>query len=105
LPGLGFLLAASPAAVPPPLYAAAITWNEYTHAFRAAVGGSGQAGAPMAVAVGMLNALRTNRPMAAPVPDPGRANVIECSRYLPGENGSCAFATDPREPGLAVGGS
>jgi gamma-glutamyltranspeptidase / glutathione hydrolase len=105
LPGLGFLLAASPAAVPPPLYAAAITWNEYTHAFRAAVGGSGQSGAPMAVAVGMLNALRTNRPMAAPVPDPGRANVIECSRYLPGENGSCAFATDPREPGLAVGGS
>ena len=59
----------------------------------------------MAVAVGMLNALRTNRPMAAPVPDPGRANVIECSRYLPGENGSCAWATDPREPGLAVGGS
>ena len=105
LPGLGFLLAASPAVVPPPLYAAAIAWNDYIHSFRAAVGGSGQAGAPGAVAVGMLNALRTNRPMAALVPDPGRANVIECSRYLPGENGSCAFAVDPREPGLAVGGS
>jgi gamma-glutamyltranspeptidase/glutathione hydrolase len=105
LPGLGFLLAASPAAVPPPLFAAAITWNENTHAFRAAVGGSGQAGAPGAVAVGMLNALRTNQPMAAPVPDPGRANVIECSRYLPGENGSCAWASDPRDAGLAVGGS
>lgn len=104
LPGLGFLLAASPAAVPAPLYAAAIAWNDYVHAFHAAVAGSGQAGAPGAVAVGMLNALRTNRPMASAVPDPGRANVIECNRYLPGENGSCAFAVDPREPGLAVGG-
>jgi gamma-glutamyltranspeptidase/glutathione hydrolase len=102
--GMGFLLAASPASVPPPLYAAAIAWNDYAHEFRAAVAGSGLAGAPMAVAVGMINALRTNRAMAQPVPDPGRANVIECSRYLPGENGSCAWATDPREPGLAVGG-
>lgn len=102
--GMGFLLAASPASVPPPLYAAAIAWNEYTHSFRAAVAGSGQAGAPMAVAVGMMNALRSNRPMAVPVPDPGRANVIECSRYLPSENASCAWATDPRDAGLAVGG-
>ncbi len=105
LPGLGILLAASPAAVPPPLYAAAITWNDHVHAFRAAVGGSGQAGAPMAVAVGTLNALRTDRPMASEVPDPGRANVIECSRYMPSESASCAWATDPRDPGLAVGGS
>ncbi len=105
LPTLGFLLAASPAAVPTPLYAAAIAWNEYTHAFHAAVSGSGQAGAPTAVAVGMLNALRTNQPMAALVPDPGRANVIECSGYLPGDNGACGYAVDPREPGLAVGGS
>jgi gamma-glutamyltranspeptidase / glutathione hydrolase len=105
LPSLGFLLAASPAAVPIPLYAAAIAWNEYTHAFRASVSGSGQAAAPAAVAVGMLNALRTNQPMAALVPDPGRANVIECSGYLPGDNSTCALAVDPREPGLAVGGS
>jgi gamma-glutamyltranspeptidase / glutathione hydrolase len=105
LPGLGFLLAASPGVVPSPLYTAALAWNEYTHSFRAAVAGSGQAGAPGAVAVGMLNALRTGRPMAAAVPDPGRANVIECSRYLPGENGSCAVATDPRDAGLAAGGS
>jgi gamma-glutamyltranspeptidase/glutathione hydrolase len=105
LPGLGFLLAASPVAVPPPLYAAAIAWNENTHAFRAAASGSGQAGAPGAVAVGMLNALRTNRAMSAAVPDPGRANVIECSRYLPGDNGLCAMATDPRDAGLAAGGS
>jgi gamma-glutamyltranspeptidase / glutathione hydrolase len=105
LPGLGILLAASPAAVAPPLYAAAIAWNDNIHAFRAAVGGSGQEGAPMAVALGMVNALRTNLPMASPVPDPGRANLISCVNYLPGENGSCAWATDPRDAGLATGGS
>ena len=105
LPGLGILLAASPTAVAPPLYSAAIAWNDNIHSFRAAVGGSGQAGAPMAVAVGMLNALRTNQPMATEVPDPGRANVISCVNYLPGENGSCTWATDPREAGLAAGGS
>ena len=103
--GTGFLLAASPAAVPPPLYAAAIDWNEYTHSFHAAVTGSGLAGAPMAVAVGLINALRTGQPMPAPVPDPGRANAIECSRYLPSESGTCAWATDPRDAGLALGGS
>jgi gamma-glutamyltranspeptidase/glutathione hydrolase len=105
LPGLGILLAASPAAVPPPLYAAAIAWNENIHAFRAEVAGSGQAGAPMAVAVGMLNALRSGQPMASTVPDPGRANVVSCTNYLPGENGSCAWATDPRDAGLAAGGN
>lgn len=104
LPGLGFLLAASPSAVPPPLYAAAIDWNDNIHSFRAAVGGSGQAGAPLAVAAAMLNALRTSRPMASPVPDPGRTNVIECSRYLPGTASTCAWASDPREPGLTAGG-
>ena len=105
LPGLGILLAASPKVVSPPLYAAAIAWNENVHSFRVAVGGSGQAGAPIAVALGMLNALRTGQPMSALVPDPGRANVISCANYLPGENGSCVWAVDPREPGLAVGGS
>lgn len=35
LPGLGILLAASPASVPTPLYAAAIAWNDNVHAFRA----------------------------------------------------------------------
>ncbi len=104
VPTMGFLLAASPRSVPPPLLAAALAWNANIHAFRAEVGGSGQSGAPMAVAVGMRNALSTNRPMATPVPNPGRANVIECSRYLPGENGSCAWANDPREAGLASGG-
>ena len=58
----------------------------------------------MAVAVGLFNALRSNTPMPQPVPEPGRANVIACSRYLPSEPGSCGWATDPREPGLATGG-
>jgi gamma-glutamyltranspeptidase/glutathione hydrolase len=105
LPGLGILLAASPSAVPPPLYAAAITWNENTHAFRAAVSGSGQSGSPLAVAVGMLNALHSGQPMPSSVPEPGRANIIACNRYLPNESRSCAWATDPRDFGLAVGGS
>jgi gamma-glutamyltranspeptidase/glutathione hydrolase len=103
--GLGFLLAASPASVPPPLYAAALAWNEHLNAFRAEVGGSGQAGAPMAVAVGMTNALTTGQAMAAPVPDPGRANVIECASYLPDQNQTCRWATDPRGAGLAMGGN
>ena len=104
LPGLGFLMGASPAAYPPPLYAAGLVWNDNTHAFRAAAGGSGQAGAPMAVAVGLVNALHTSEAMSAPVPEPGRANVLTCSRYLPGENGTCRWAADPRGAGLAVGG-
>jgi gamma-glutamyltranspeptidase/glutathione hydrolase len=104
LPGLGFLLAASPASVPVPLLSAGMAWSDTDHAFRAAVGGSGQAGAPVAVAAGLLNALRTGQPMSVPVPDPGRANVLACARYLPGRSESCAFATDPREAGLASGG-
>jgi gamma-glutamyltranspeptidase/glutathione hydrolase len=105
VPGLGFLLAASPASVPLPLHAAALAWNDHLPAFHALVGGSGQAGAPLAVAVGMVNALNTGRAMAAPVPDPGRANVIECASYLPDQSGSCHWATDPRGSGLALGGN
>jgi gamma-glutamyltranspeptidase / glutathione hydrolase len=103
LPGLGFVAAASPNAVPPPLLAAAVVWNANLRAFRAAAGGSGQAGAPLAVAAALINTLKTNRPMSVPVPDPGRANVIACSQYLPGENAACGWANDPRENGLALG--
>lgn len=104
LPSLGFLPAASPASVPLPLLAAGLAWNENIKAFRAEAAGSGQSGAATAVAVGLLNALRTDQPMAKPVPEPGRANVITCGRYLPGNNGACGWATDPREAGLAAGG-
>jgi gamma-glutamyltranspeptidase/glutathione hydrolase len=103
MPGLGFLAAASPAAVPPPLLSAGLVWNDNIKAFRAAAGGSGQGSAPLAVAVALINTLKTNRPMPAPVPDPGRANVIACGQYLPGENGQCGWANDPREYGLSLG--
>jgi gamma-glutamyltranspeptidase/glutathione hydrolase len=103
MPGLGFLAAASPAVVPPPLLSAGLVWNDNIKAFRAAAGASGQAGAPLAVAVALLNTLKTNRPMPAPVPDPGRANVIACGGYLPGENSTCGWGNDPREFGLALG--
>jgi gamma-glutamyltranspeptidase/glutathione hydrolase len=103
LPGLGFLAAASPGAVPPPLLSAGLVWNDSIKAFRAAVGGSGQEGAPLAVALALINTLKTNQPMSVPVPDPGRANVIACGRYLPGENSECRWANDPRESGLAMG--
>lgn len=104
VPGLGFLLTPSPSSVAPPLYSAALAWNDHLKEFRAAVGGSGQAGAPIATAVAMQNALRTGRPMAALVPEPGRANIIECFGYLPGDKNSCLWATDPRGSGIAVGG-
>ena len=103
LPGLGFLAAASPAAVPQPLLAAGVVWNDRRKAFRAAAGGSGQAGAPLAVAAALMNTLKTGHPMSVPVPDPGRANIIACARYLPGESSQCGWANDPRENGLAVG--
>lgn len=103
MPGLGILAAASPAAVPPPLLSAGLVWNDTIKAFRAAAGGSGQAAAPLAVAVALIDTLKTNRPMSAPVPDPGRANVIACGRYLPGETSECGWANDPREAGLALG--
>jgi gamma-glutamyltranspeptidase/glutathione hydrolase len=102
-PGLGFLIGASPAAISPPLISAALAWNERLNAFRAAVGGSGQSGAPMAVALGMMNTLRTQQPMPQLVPEPGRANVIACARYLPDSERSCGWATDPRGFGLAAG--
>ena len=64
----------------------------------------GQAnGAPLAVAAGLSNALRSGAAIPAPVPDPGRENAILCSRYLPDSEGSCSWATDSRGSGLAVG--
>ena len=105
IPDLGLLAAASADFRPAPLLSAGIVWNENVHAFRAAAAGSGQSGAPLAVALGLSNALRTFQPMATLVPDPGRANVIACGRYLPNESASCGWATDSRGYGLAAGGS
>ena len=100
VPGMGFLAAASPAS--PPLLAAGLAWSESRHAFHAAVGGSGQAGAPLAVAAALSTVLRTGQPMPSLVPEPGRANVIFCARYLPGSESSCTGAADPREGGLSA---
>jgi gamma-glutamyltranspeptidase/glutathione hydrolase len=105
VPGMGFLLAASPATLPLPLLAAVIAWNENTHAFRVEVGGSGQEGAPLAVAAGLDYTLRSGRPMPVPVPEPGRANVISCFGYLPNQSATCGWATDPRGAGIAIGGN
>lgn len=105
IPETGLLAAASPALLPMPLLSAGLIWNENIHAFRAAAVGSGQAGAPIAVALGLSNTMRTAQPMAALVPEPGRANVIACGRYLPNESATCGWATDPRGHGLAAGGT
>ena len=104
LQGLGFLQAASAASVPAPLLSVGLAWNPREHAFHAAAGGSGQAGAPIAVAAGLMNALNTGKPMSVPVPEPGRASVMVCAGLLPGKESSCAIAPDPRELGLAAGG-
>ena len=102
-PGTGVLLAAAPR--PLPLLAAAIAWNPNLRGFRAAVTGTGQESAAQAASVGLYNALHSASAMPSAVPDPGRANVISCSRYLPDSNGTCTWAVDPRSSGLAAGGN
>ncbi len=99
--GTGVLLAASPIKVPQPLLSAALAFNSNLHAFHAMSAGSGQEGAPVAAAFGLLAGLGGRLP-ASP-PEPGRANVIACTRYLPDTNGSCGWSTDPRGYGIAVG--
>jgi len=104
-PGFGFLAAASPDVVTPPLLAPGLAWSPGSQAFHAAAGGSGQASAALAAAMALSNTLRSGQPMPGLVPDPGRANVISCGKYLPGSESSCAAVADPRESGLAVGGN
>jgi gamma-glutamyltranspeptidase/glutathione hydrolase len=127
--GTGVLLAASPSWMPPALLVAGVGWNANTHAFHAAVAGSGQQGAPLAGADVLMQSLRAPRPMVfdnqsvavnaaldlrpattvtvpvvlRPAPEPGRADVIGCAGYLPGEAKSCSWSVDPRRAGLAVG--
>jgi gamma-glutamyltranspeptidase/glutathione hydrolase len=102
-PGLGFLAAASPNAVPMPLLAAALAWNNNLRAFRAAVAGSGQEGAGTGVALAMLQVLKSKEPVKVSVPDPARVNLAACGHYLPGVNSSCYWENDPRNFGLALG--
>jgi gamma-glutamyltranspeptidase/glutathione hydrolase len=103
--GTGIILGASPAIKPLPLLTAAVAWNSSKDAFRAAVGASGQNGASLAGAAGLGQAMVGDVPPRVPVPDPGRANAIGCTQYLPGNTGSCRWAADPRGAGLAIGGT
>lgn len=110
LPQMGFLLAAAPdvGRVEPPLLAAALAHNTSLRAFRYAGAASGQAAAPIALALPAARHLLNGTPLAdavASVPEPGRANAIACGRYLPGSAAQCAAATDPRGAGLAVMGT
>jgi gamma-glutamyltranspeptidase/glutathione hydrolase len=105
-PGTGVVLAA---AQPPALLAVALAYNVNIHRFRAATAASGQEAAPVAAALAMVEALGDRgdlaQPLPVPPPEPGRANVVQCDRYLPGAPGSCGWATDPRGAGLALGSS
>ena len=101
-PGTGVVLAASPRAETPPLLAAGIVWNRNTKQFRAAATGSGQEGAPLALALGLNAGLHGASALRSP-PEPGRLNLMACARYLPGHEDACSWATDRRGAGLAVG--
>nr|WP_314072441.1 gamma-glutamyltransferase [uncultured Roseococcus sp.] len=108
MPGMGFLGAAAPntGRVQPPLLSAAIGWSPNLRAFRMAVAGSGQQAAAMAVAGPVAAQMLSN---AGPdtamqtVPEPGRAQLGMCPRYLPGYQGLCTTVTDPRGAGVALG--
>ena len=106
--GTGVLLAAAPGVgqVTPPLLAAAIAYNANIRGFRAAAVGSGQAAAPIAVALPLARTLAGANAATAVqgVPDPGRAGLLSCAGYLPGEPNTCTGATDPRGAGAALGG-
>lgn len=103
-PGTGILLAAAPTHGQAPLLSSAIIWNKPTNSFRAAIGGSGQEGAPLAVALTASQALRHGgRDFGSTVPDPGRANAVNCPDRVPGDFKSCVWVTDPRGGGLAIG--
>ena len=103
VPGTGVLLAAAPGQSSTPLLSAAIAFNPALRVFRAAVGGSGQQAAARATATAMAQTLATAQAMPALPAEPGRANVIGCSRYLPGSEASCVAAIDPRGAGLSAG--
>ncbi len=101
VPGTGILLGASPARLPQPLLSVAMAWSPTIHAFHGAAGGSGQQGAPVAAALGLRAGIAGQ--FGALSPEPGRANVIACPRYLPGSNASCGWSADLRAAALAIG--
>lgn len=100
-PGTGVLMGVSPARTPQPLLSAALLYAPVGQAFHGMAGGSGQEGAPVAAALGLIGGMRGKLPVSPP--EPGRANVMICPQYLPGNSASCAWSADPRGFGLAVG--
>ncbi len=105
-PQTGVLLAASPGWMPPPALSAAIVYAARARiAFRAAATGTGQEGAPLALAAALQQSLAARQALPNPVPEPGRANAVLCPAGLPGAADQCSWAADPRGAGLAVGGS
>lgn len=96
----GIVLGASPARFPMPLLASSIAWNPTSGSFRAAIAGSGQNDAAVAVAAATANALHGAPP--SPVTETGRVNAIVCARGLPGDQSACVATTDPRGSGLAT---
>lgn len=108
VPGTGFLAAAAPGVgrIQPPLLAAALAYAPRTRAFKMAVAGSGQEAAPMAVALPLQAVLLRDQPAEAAfaaIPEPGRAQVASCPRYLPGWAELCSASSDPRGAGIALG--
>lgn len=131
-PGTGVLLAASPSWAPQPLLSVALGYNSNLHAFHGAATGTGQEGAPVAAADTVRQVLNAKLPVTTRgtqfqradqdmgiggieqqrhyastvlrnAPDPGRANAMSCSGYLPDDEDSCGWTVDPRVAGLAVG--
>ena len=108
--GTGILLAAAPGqgAVAPVPLAAALASNGNLRAFRAAVAGSGQQAAPVAVAAVMaqlLGGVAPSQAIAAAAPEPARVVAISCPRYVPGRPEDCAAASDPRGAGIGLAGA
>ncbi|MDA8050694.1 MAG: gamma-glutamyltransferase [Rhodospirillales bacterium] len=101
-PGTGVLLAAAPGTEPLPLLSAGIAWNNNIHAFRAAVAGSGQNAAAIAVGLTMADTLRSRTLVPVAVPPPGVAQMIACGHFLPGNAASCGAAADPPGAGFAL---
>jgi gamma-glutamyltranspeptidase/glutathione hydrolase len=105
-PQTGVVLAASPNWMPPAMLSAALAYTATNRlSFLGAVTGTGQEGAALATAVALQQAGATRRAMAAPVPEPGRANMLLCPSGLPEAPPQCSWAADPRGSGLAVGGN
>jgi gamma-glutamyltranspeptidase/glutathione hydrolase len=113
-PTFGTILAAAPGigAVPPALPSLLMVTNANVRAFRLAAVASGGEAAPVALGAAAARTLAgetASAALAAPRSFGGvedatsRVNVITCSRYLPGSNGSCSWAADPRGSGLALG--